>query len=141
MLLRNAARPNLLHTLIQWLTFLDHSSERLNLTLHIIHIPFAPHLYRYLRLVATPHALLYHPTVFHTTDYVQYFTIPSITILSFPYFPLPSFLLFSRARAERESRLKAMQGRAKKGLLSEEEKQILAQEEANKGKGDDCVIA
>lgn len=33
-----------------------------------------------------------------------------------------------------------MQERAKKGLLSEEEKLILAQEEANKAKGDDCVI-
>ena len=55
--------------------------------------------------------------------------------------PLPLLPWLSRARAERESRLKAMQERAKKGLLSEEEKQILAQEEANKGKGDDCVIA
>ncbi|KAK7677764.1 hypothetical protein QCA50_019316 [Cerrena zonata] len=45
-----------------------------------------------------------------------------------------------RAKAERESRLKAMQARAKKGLLTDEEKLILAEEEANKGKGDDCVI-
>ncbi|KAJ7366920.1 hypothetical protein DFH08DRAFT_835930 [Mycena albidolilacea] len=51
-----------------------------------------------------------------------------------------------RARAERESRRKAMHERAKKGLLSEEEKLALAREEAEdaqQGGGDgkkDCVI-
>ncbi|KAI0087861.1 hypothetical protein BDY19DRAFT_953556 [Irpex rosettiformis] len=47
-----------------------------------------------------------------------------------------------RAKAERESRLKAMQARAQKGLLSDEEKAILDAEleEAGKKK-DDCVIA
>ncbi|PSR70464.1 hypothetical protein PHLCEN_2v13615 [Hermanssonia centrifuga] len=47
-----------------------------------------------------------------------------------------------RARAERESRRKAMQARAKKGLLSEEEKAILAAEEAEAAtEKDGCVIA
>jgi len=47
----------------------------------------------------------------------------------------------SRAKAERESRLKAMEERARKGLLSEEEKDILAAELAGDkpGKGD-CII-
>ncbi|KAJ6559150.1 hypothetical protein DFH09DRAFT_1162054 [Mycena vulgaris] len=50
-----------------------------------------------------------------------------------------------RAKAERESRRKAMQERAKKGLLSEEEKLTLATEEAGRAQqgGDDkkeCVI-
>ncbi|KAF8073717.1 hypothetical protein FPV67DRAFT_1560075 [Lyophyllum atratum] len=46
-----------------------------------------------------------------------------------------------RAKAERESRLKAMHARAKKGLLSEEEKAILAAEEkqAAERKGD-CIV-
>ncbi|TFK61388.1 hypothetical protein BDN72DRAFT_778250 [Pluteus cervinus] len=43
-----------------------------------------------------------------------------------------------RARAERDSRIKAMQARARKGLLSEEEKAILAAEE-QEAKGD-CVV-
>lgn len=44
------------------------------------------------------------------------------------------FLLRStrRAREERESRRKAMQERAKKGLLSEEEKVLLAELEAER---------
>ncbi len=47
-----------------------------------------------------------------------------------------------RAKAERESRIKAMQERAKKGLLSEEEKAVLAVAEAEKAeRKDDCVIA
>jgi len=46
-----------------------------------------------------------------------------------------------RAKAERESRLKAMQTRARKGLLNEDEKVILAAEEkeAAEKKGD-CVV-
>ncbi|KAF8195460.1 hypothetical protein BJ912DRAFT_957039 [Pholiota molesta] len=57
----------------------------------------------------------------------------------------PSVIPFSgmdrRARAERESRLKAMQARAKKGLLGDEERAILAAEEAaaHERKGD-CLI-
>lgn len=39
---------------------------------------------------------------------------------------------FRRAREERESRRKAMQERAKKGLLSEEEKVLLAELEAER---------
>ena len=51
-------------------------------------------------------------------------------------------LLASRAKAERVSRVKAMEAREKKGLLSEREKAILAaeREEASKRK-EDCVIA
>jgi len=50
-----------------------------------------------------------------------------------------------RARAERESRRKAMLERAKKGLLSEEERLILATEEAERAQhGDtdkkDCIV-
>ncbi|KAG6812559.1 hypothetical protein H0H92_002211 [Tricholoma furcatifolium] len=46
-----------------------------------------------------------------------------------------------RANAERESKLKAMQARAKKGLLSEAERDILAAEEkAAAEKKDDCVV-
>ncbi|KAF7365175.1 Chorismate mutase [Mycena venus] len=47
-----------------------------------------------------------------------------------------------RARAERESRRKAMQERAKKGLLSEEEKLALAREEAELAQEDkkECVV-
>lgn len=44
-----------------------------------------------------------------------------------------------RIKAERESRIKAMEERAKRGLLSEEEKAILAAEKA-KGKDGDCSI-
>ena len=49
----------------------------------------------------------------------------------------------SRARAERESRLKALRERARKGLLSEGEKVILAAEEAEaaRAKDDGCIIA
>jgi len=58
--------------------------------------------------------------------------------LLYPY----SYDLYDRrAKAERESRLKAMQAREKKGLLSEEEKVILAEEKAAQAKKkDDCVI-
>ena len=54
-----------------------------------------------------------------------------------------AFILTRRAKAERESRMKAMQARAKKELLSEEEKAFLAEAEAEKAaqKKDDCVIA
>ncbi|KAF8964412.1 hypothetical protein BDZ97DRAFT_1757989 [Flammula alnicola] len=56
----------------------------------------------------------------------------------------PSVLPFSkmdrRARAERESKLKAMQARAKKGLLREDEMRILAAEEAAARDRKDCVI-
>ncbi|KAG6820713.1 hypothetical protein H0H93_012766 [Arthromyces matolae] len=46
-----------------------------------------------------------------------------------------------RAKAERESKLRAMQARAKKGLLSDEEKAILAAEEkAATERKDDCVV-
>lgn len=48
--------------------------------------------------------------------------------------------LYSRAKAEQESRLKAMEERAKKGLLSEDEKAILI---AERGKGNnkhDCAV-
>ncbi|KAJ7644168.1 hypothetical protein FB45DRAFT_824159 [Roridomyces roridus] len=48
-----------------------------------------------------------------------------------------------RAKAERESRRKAMHERAKKGLLSEEEKLILAAEDAEHarhGQGKDCIV-
>ncbi|EAU86069.1 hypothetical protein CC1G_07148 [Coprinopsis cinerea okayama7 len=45
-----------------------------------------------------------------------------------------------RAKAERESRIKAMQAREKKGLLSEQEKQILAQYQEEAKKDKDCVI-
>ncbi|KAF9644589.1 hypothetical protein BDM02DRAFT_3131665 [Thelephora ganbajun] len=44
-----------------------------------------------------------------------------------------------RIKAERQSRMKAMEERAKKGLLSEEEKATLAAEKA-KDKGEDCMI-
>ncbi|KAI0789737.1 hypothetical protein C8Q75DRAFT_764734 [Abortiporus biennis] len=47
-----------------------------------------------------------------------------------------------RAKAERESKLKAMGERAKKGLLSEQEKEVLAaEEEAMRNRKDDCIIA
>ncbi|KAI6130005.1 hypothetical protein EDD17DRAFT_1470561 [Pisolithus thermaeus] len=50
-----------------------------------------------------------------------------------------------RARAERESRRKAMMERAKKGLLTEQEKLILAAEEAERAQGvrssdKECVV-
>lgn len=50
-----------------------------------------------------------------------------------------------RARAERESRRKAMMERAKKGLLTEQEKLILAAEEAERARGvhssdKECVV-
>jgi len=44
-----------------------------------------------------------------------------------------------RAKAERESKLKALKVRAQKGLLTEEEKQILAAEEAAADKKD-CLV-
>jgi len=52
---------------------------------------------------------------------------------------------YSRAKEERESRRKAMTERAKRGLLTEEEKLILAEEEAARAqrriKGDkECVV-
>ncbi|KAH8104739.1 hypothetical protein BXZ70DRAFT_1005247 [Cristinia sonorae] len=46
-----------------------------------------------------------------------------------------------RAKAERESRLKGMEARAKKGLLSEEEKVLLAAAKAEEASKKDCVIA
>jgi len=52
----------------------------------------------------------------------------------------PFICIYSRAKAERESRLKAMEERAKKGLLSEDEKAILAAERANSSGKDDCVV-
>ncbi|KAG6897644.1 hypothetical protein C0992_012623 [Termitomyces sp. T32_za158] len=48
--------------------------------------------------------------------------------------------IFARAKAERESRLRAMQARAKKGLLSEEEKATLAAEEQATKRKDDCIV-
>jgi len=51
-----------------------------------------------------------------------------------------------RARAELESKRKAMKERARKGLLSEREKQILAEEDAllaeamAKDRKKDCII-
>jgi len=52
---------------------------------------------------------------------------------------------YRRAKAERESRRKAMAERAKRGLLTEEEKLIFAEEEAGRaqqeGKVDkECVV-
>ncbi|KIM89220.1 hypothetical protein PILCRDRAFT_84955 [Piloderma croceum F 1598] len=44
-----------------------------------------------------------------------------------------------RAKAEKESRRRAMEARAKKGLLTEEEKVIL-EAENNKEKKDDCLV-
>jgi hypothetical protein len=41
----------------------------------------------------------------------------------------------SRAKQEHQSRLRAMHERAKKGLLSEEEKVILAEEESRRAQG------
>jgi len=55
--------------------------------------------------------------------------------------PIPVFISDRRAKAERESRRKSMQARAKKGLLTEDEKLILATEEANHAKDKkDCVV-
>ncbi|KAF7965553.1 hypothetical protein HWV62_261 [Athelia sp. TMB] len=64
---------------------------------------------------------------------------PSPTIIK----PAPVIDFMSRAKAERESRRRAMEERAKKGLLSEDEKAILAAEaaqEATGSKKDGCVI-
>lgn len=73
---------------------------------------------------------LYHPQSLQPHEH----TI-SIPIL-YPYISI------RRARAERESRRQALQERAKRGLLSEEEKVILAKEEAESAmeKKNDCVI-
>jgi len=53
-------------------------------------------------------------------------------------------ILIRRAKAERESRRRAMEERAKKGLLSEEEKIIMATEaaeaQAGRSKKGDCAI-
>lgn len=55
--------------------------------------------------------------------------------------PIPVFISDRRAKAERESRRKAMQARAKKGLLTEDEKLILATEEASRAEDkNDCVV-
>ncbi|CAA7271320.1 unnamed protein product [Cyclocybe aegerita] len=53
---------------------------------------------------------------------------------------LPFSKMDRRARAERESKLKAMRARAQKGLLTEDEKAILAAEEAASKDNKDCVI-
>jgi hypothetical protein len=52
---------------------------------------------------------------------------------------------YRRAKEERESRRKAMTERAKRGLLTEDEKLILAQEEAvraqqGRKKDKECVV-
>jgi len=52
---------------------------------------------------------------------------------------------YRRAKEERESRRKAMTERAKRGLLTEEEKLILAEEEAARAQGikkadKECVV-
>jgi hypothetical protein len=55
--------------------------------------------------------------------------------------PIPVFICDRRAKAERESRRKAMQARAKKGLLTEDEKLILATEEATHAEDKkECVV-
>jgi len=55
-----------------------------------------------------------------------------------------AFVVFAfyhrRIKAERQSRIKAMEERAKKGLLSEEEEVILAAEKAQGDEGG-CSIA
>ena len=54
----------------------------------------------------------------------------------------PNVISHRRAKAERDSRIKAMQERAKKGLLSDEEKAVLAAAEAEKAeRKDECVVA
>ncbi|KAF8895487.1 hypothetical protein BD779DRAFT_1668753 [Infundibulicybe gibba] len=62
--------------------------------------------------------------------------VPPNTVTS----PIPIITWSSRAKAEQESRRKAMEGRAKKGLLTEEEKAILAAEQARKKEKGDCII-
>ncbi|THH20080.1 hypothetical protein EW146_g1182 [Bondarzewia mesenterica] len=61
-----------------------------------------------------------------------------------PKLPAKSSMNFSRAREERDSRMRAMQARARKGLLSEDEKLILASLEAERSKGGgrnkECII-
>jgi len=48
---------------------------------------------------------------------------------------------FSRAKSERASRLRAMQARAKKGLLSPQETLMLAEEEEAAKADEGCVIS
>ncbi|PFH54085.1 hypothetical protein AMATHDRAFT_136453 [Amanita thiersii Skay4041] len=54
--------------------------------------------------------------------------------------PSPFNKIDRRAKEERASKVKAMQERAKKGLLSEREKAILAEEEAELAKDKDCIV-
>ena len=77
-----------------------------------------------------------HLTAFITPDHI------STTFLSSLFSTTSRIQLHRRAKAERESKLKAMQARAQKGLLSEEEQAILdAELKEGARRKDDCVIA